>query len=81
MSMNLAAALAQGGKKVVLVDTDMRRPSVYWRLGLTEKKGLSEFLTGMEPMDAVIQTHKNSEHARSDSVGDVPAAASRSAGL
>ncbi len=58
LSMNLAAALAQGGKRVVLVDTDMRRPSVYGRLGLSEKKGLSEFLTGLEPLDAVIQTHK-----------------------
>lgn len=58
LSMNLAAALAQGGKTVVLVDTDMRRPSVYWRLGLSDKKGLSEFLTGLEPIDAVIQTHK-----------------------
>jgi len=58
LSMNLAAALAQGGKRVVLVDTDMRRPSVYWRLGLSDNKGLSEFLTGLEPLDAVIQTHK-----------------------
>jgi polysaccharide biosynthesis transport protein len=58
LSMNLAAALAQGGKRVVLVDTDMRRPSVYWRLGLSEKKGLSEFLTGLEPLDRVVQTHK-----------------------
>lgn len=58
VSTNLAAALAQGGKRVVLVDTDMRRPSVYWRLGLTNKHGLSEYLTGNETLESVIQTHQ-----------------------
>jgi len=58
VSTNLAAALAQGGKKVILVDTDMRRPSVFWRLGLTTKKGLSEYLTGNESLEEMIQTHQ-----------------------
>ncbi len=59
IATNLAAALAQGGKRVILVDTDMRRPSVYWRLGLTAKKGLSEYLTGNETLEGIIQTHKS----------------------
>jgi capsular exopolysaccharide synthesis family protein len=58
LSTNLAAALAQGGKKVIMVDTDMRRPSLLWRLKLAKKQGLSEYLTGSETMDAIIQTHK-----------------------
>jgi succinoglycan biosynthesis transport protein ExoP len=58
VSTNLASALAQGGKRTILVDTDMRRPSVYWRLHLGEKKGLSEYLTGNESLERVIQTHQ-----------------------
>ncbi len=57
MSTNLAAALAQGGKKVIIVDTDMRRPSLLWRFKLTNKKGLSEYLTGQESLEDLIQTH------------------------
>jgi capsular exopolysaccharide synthesis family protein len=36
----------------------MRRPSVYWKLGLTERRGLPEYLTGLVDLDSVIQTHK-----------------------
>jgi capsular exopolysaccharide synthesis family protein len=57
VSVNMAAVLAQGGKKVVLVDTDMRRPSVYKRLRMEGGKGLSELLTGYYTLEEVTQTH------------------------
>jgi succinoglycan biosynthesis transport protein ExoP len=58
IAVNMAAVLAQGGKRVVLVDTDMRRPSVYKRLRMEGGKGLSEVLTGYFTLDEVIHTHE-----------------------
>ena len=57
VAVNMAAVLAQGGKRVALVDTDMRRPSVYKRLNIEGGKGLSEVLTGYYPLDQVTHTH------------------------
>jgi non-specific protein-tyrosine kinase len=42
ISTNLALTLAQTEKKVILVDCDMRKPSVHRVLGLKSKPGLSE---------------------------------------
>ncbi|MCW5558944.1 MAG: hypothetical protein KIT22_14080, partial [Verrucomicrobiae bacterium] len=46
-ALNYAAALAQLGQSVVLVDLDLRRPTVGQRLGLPEETpGVSSFLLG-----------------------------------
>ncbi len=58
VSVNMAAVLAQGGKRVALVDTDMRRPSVYKRLRMEGGRGLSEVLTGYHTLSEVTQTHE-----------------------
>jgi non-specific protein-tyrosine kinase len=44
IATNLAAALAQSGKRVILVDADMRRPTLHNILEVTDKKGLSDLI-------------------------------------
>lgn len=46
LSINLAAVHAQAGRKVLLVDTDLRTPAVGSRLGIDENCGLSSLLQG-----------------------------------
>lgn len=54
---NLAVAIAQSGKRVVLLDADLRRPGVHPLFGLSNQVGLSSlFLEGAPSLDAVMQT-------------------------
>jgi capsular exopolysaccharide synthesis family protein len=46
---NLAVVLAQGGKRVVLVSADMRRPRLHEFFGLENDRGLAEILTHKMP--------------------------------
>jgi succinoglycan biosynthesis transport protein ExoP len=53
---NLAFTLAQKGSRVLMVDTDLRRPGIAKLLGLSSGKGLSSVLTGAsEVRDAVVR--------------------------
>lgn len=45
-SVNTATVLAQKGTRVLLVDADLRRPSIHKALGLGLRSGLSNVLTG-----------------------------------
>jgi Mrp family chromosome partitioning ATPase len=45
-SINTAIVLAQKGVRVLLIDADLRRPSIHKTLGMGPRVGLSNVLTG-----------------------------------
>lgn len=51
---NLAMSFAQRGGPVLIIDADLRRPSVAKTLGVPNEKGLSSFLTGAHSLDEVL---------------------------
>ena len=61
-SVNLALALAQRGDRVLLIDGDLRKPSVLKTLGLPDGKGrgLSTVLTGAHDLDQALQVFTES---------------------
>ncbi|MGH6945149.1 MAG: GumC family protein [Geminicoccaceae bacterium] len=57
LAMSLAASLAGAGHRTVLVDLDLRRPTVRRRMGLPEEApGLVEFMLGESTLDQIILT-------------------------
>jgi capsular exopolysaccharide synthesis family protein len=52
---NLACILAQSGSRVLLMDGDLRRPTLHHRFGLTSKLGLSTVLAGSSTLEEAIQ--------------------------
>ena len=55
-SANLAISFAQMGKKTLIIDADMRNPSLTKLFGLHSKNGLSEILAGLTDNISVSKT-------------------------
>jgi polysaccharide biosynthesis transport protein len=53
-SCNCAIALAQRGKRVLLVDGDMRRSSIHKIFGVDGRKGLSTLLAGVSGSECIL---------------------------
>ncbi|HCW53835.1 MAG TPA: capsular biosynthesis protein [Clostridium sp.] len=56
---NLALAFAQSDKKVLLIDCDLRSPSIHKMFKMSNIYGLSEVLLGTKRIDAVIKSYNN----------------------
>lgn len=48
VAANIAAVFADQGKKVVLIDADMRKPTVFRTFNIDNKKGLSNLITSRD---------------------------------
>lgn len=55
-SLALATSLARAQRRVILVDGDMRSPSVHQLIGTDHNRGLSNFLAGDDAIDPLIHT-------------------------
>lgn len=53
---NLAVVFAQNGHRVLIVDSDLRRPSMHKFFKVSNSIGLTNFLLGQNKLEEVIQT-------------------------
>ncbi len=51
----LSMALAEAGENVILIDADMRKPSLHRMFGLENKRGLTNYLIGSSKLKDIVQ--------------------------
>lgn len=57
VSANLATIIAQSGRQVVLIDADLRRPTVAKSFNIDNNLGLTDLLAGRTNLDSVIHQY------------------------
>lgn len=70
IAINLAVSLSQLEKKVLLIDCDMRKPSLHKKLGISNVYGLTDLLVEKRGMKIVSQ--KKSEFLTVLTAGTIP---------
>lgn len=72
VSINLAYTLAQSNNKVLLIDGDLRLPSVGTKLNIKNRVGLSDFIIGKANIQEVLNSYKESNYFHIMLSGSVP---------
>ncbi|GAB6168215.1 CpsD/CapB family tyrosine-protein kinase [Clostridium carnis] len=70
ISANLALSLAEGEKKVALIDCDLRKPSVHRVFKISNRTGLSDVLIGQENFSTASKVYK--ENMTILTAGNIP---------
>ncbi len=56
VAANLAISLARDGSRVLIVDADLRNPSLHEHFGIENRAGISEVLSGQATIEQVVQS-------------------------
>ncbi len=72
VAANLAIVEAQSGKNVIIIDADMRRPKVHIQFNKSNRKGLSDVVTGKLRIDDVVKTYDQVENLSIITCGTIP---------
>lgn len=72
IAANLAAIFAQKGRRVLLLDADLRRPQVHHVMNLKNRIGLTDLLLENPVMEKVNQPVESSEHLTVITSGSLP---------
>ncbi|WP_114238898.1 polysaccharide biosynthesis tyrosine autokinase [Dyella sp. C9] len=72
ISSNLAAVIAKGGQRVLLIDGDMRKGALHTVIGGRPDKGLSELISGQLPLEEVLRPVQYAEGLTFIARGKVP---------
>lgn len=72
IAINLAISFAQAKKKVIVVDCDMRLPTIGAKIGINSKPGLSNYLVGNEDVQGNLIQHVDEYGIDVLASGDIP---------
>lgn len=72
VAANLAIVEAQSGKNVIIIDSDMRRPKVHVQFNKSNRRGLSDVVTGKLHIDDVLKTYDQVENLSIITCGTIP---------
>ena len=72
VAANLAVVEAQVGKKVVLVDTDMRRPKVHVQVNTPNRMGLTDLIAGKLSINEVLKPIETTDNLSIITCGTIP---------